>query len=160
MVQPSTDDFYPFNDRVHFELGDFFYRRNEISQKAFDDLMQLWAATLPSGTPPPFADHKDLLNCIDSIPHGEVPWQSFTVGYTGPLPEGDIPPWMEAEYDVWFRCPREIARNQLSNPMFANEMDWAPKRVFDKHGKREWSDFMSGNWAWRQAVSYTFQWPV
>ncbi|KAJ7911949.1 hypothetical protein B0H13DRAFT_2327804 [Mycena leptocephala] len=39
---------------------------------------------------------------------------------------------------------------QLANPDFKSEMDFAPKRVFV--GKqREYNDFMSGNWAWKQA---------
>lgn len=31
-------------------------------------------------------------------------------------------------------------------------MDFAPKRVFVVDGSREYGDFMSGNWAWKQAV--------
>lgn len=116
--------------------------------------MQLWAATLPPGAQPPFADHNDLNNSLDSIPFGEIPWQSFSVKYDGVRPEsGDVPSWMDAEYDVWFRCPREVARSHLANPDFASEIDWAPKRVFNRAGKREYSDFMSGNWCWKQAVS-------
>ncbi|PSR97181.1 hypothetical protein PHLCEN_2v4359 [Hermanssonia centrifuga] len=30
-------------------------------------------------------------------------------------------------------------------------MDFSPKRVFGKAGKRQYRDFMSGNWAWSQA---------
>ena len=111
---PAPADYTPFDNRTHFELADFFYRRVEISQSALDELMHLWAATLPEGEQPPFADHDDLHNAIDAIPHGEIPWQSFAVSYGGPKPEsGNIPPWMDAEYIVWFRCPREVARQQL-----------------------------------------------
>ena len=102
--------------------------------------------------PPPFANHDDPHNAIDSIETGEVPWQSFTVSYAGPKPAQDVPQWMDQEYTVWYRCPRQILTQQLGNPRFAKEMDWAPKRVYRKGLKREYQDFMSGNWAWQEAV--------
>lgn len=94
-----------------------------------------------------------MYNAIDSISVGEVPWQAFTVSYTGPKPVQDVPSWMEAEYTVWFRCPHDLLLNQLSDRSFAEEMDWAPKRVYRRGLKREYRDFMSGDWAWEEAVS-------
>ena len=90
---------------------------------------------------------------MDSISVGEVAWEQFGVVYDGPCPVDKVPTWMEQEYEVWFRCPLEMLRNQISNPDFANDMDYAPKREFDRSGKRVFKDFMSGNWAWREAVS-------
>lgn len=103
---------------------------------------------------PPFASHQELYNIIDSTKVGEVEWQSFAVSYTGEIPP-DAPAWMKAEYEVWFRNPEKVVSHQLANPSFAQEMDLAPKRVYSKKGKREYKDFMSGNWAWRQAVRIT-----
>lgn len=102
---------------------------------------------------PAFGNHKDLYSDIDAIKTGEVNWKSFKVKYSGPLPEdGEPPPWMLQEYEVWFRDVDEVLANQLKNPTFANEMDWSPKRVFRRR-KRQYCNFMSGNWSWRQAVS-------
>ncbi|KAJ7745315.1 hypothetical protein B0H16DRAFT_1321753, partial [Mycena metata] len=100
---------------------------------------------------PPFADHKDLYSTIDAIQQGDVPWQSFSVTYTGPLPtSGVAPAWMTEKYEVWFRSPLGIFEKQLANPDFKDEMDWAPKRMF-KNGKRQYVDLFSGNWVWEQA---------
>ena len=50
-------------------------------------------------------------------------------------------------YDVWFQDPLKIAEEQIGNK------DYSPKRVFSSRtGRRQFSDFMSGNWAWQQAV--------
>ncbi len=117
-----------------------------------DELMQLWGA---DDHHPLFADHKDLYNCIDAIGVGEIPWQTFSISYTGPRLSnamGEVPGWMDKHYEVHFRCPRRILQNQIGNPDFAREMDFSPKRVFGKAGKRQYRDFMSGNWAWSQAV--------
>lgn len=117
-------------------------------------LMQIWAAC--NNGDPPFADHEDLYRTIDSTQLGEVPWRCFSVSYTGEIPEGgDPPPWMSADYEVWWRDPDAVLSQQISNPSFAGEMDFAPKQVKNESGEREYKDFMSGDWAWKQAVSNT-----
>lgn len=118
--------------------------------------MQLWACTLMDfDAVPPFADCSELHKIIDSIELADVPWESFTVSCNPELVSDDNEtPWKHASYEVWFRDPLKILKNQLSNRDFANEMDFAPKQVYDrKSGKRRYQNFMSGMWAWRQAVS-------
>ncbi|KAJ6607956.1 hypothetical protein B0H10DRAFT_2166674 [Mycena sp. CBHHK59/15] len=84
---------------------------------------------------------------------GDIPWESFSVKYTGPVPEtGEVPVWMTETFEVWFRLPLAIFEKQLANPDFKDEMDWAPKRIFKK-GKRQFTDFFSGNWVWEQATT-------
>ena len=101
---------------------------------------------------PPFTDAKDLYATIDASTLGDVPWQSFTVSYSGSIEEGD-PPWKQASFDIWFRDPHAILKCQLGNRDFSGEMDLSPKKVRDQKTKvRRYQDFMSGNWAWRQAV--------
>ncbi len=92
---------------------------------------------------------------IDDIPHEDIPWQGFAVKYTGKVPE-NVPAWMTAMYDIWFRNPLQLLEAQLGNADFANEMDYAPKRILDKNKHRQYSDLMSGNWAWCQAVHILF----
>jgi len=118
-----------------------------------DELMQIWSDTLPADQEPLFVDHNDLYNTIDATILGDAPWQSFSTTYSGKLPaNGDIPPWMLAEYDVWFRDPKVVLQNQLRNPDFKDAFDYAPFQRFGKNGKREWKDFMSANWGYHQAV--------
>ncbi|KAK0191768.1 hypothetical protein F5146DRAFT_981835 [Armillaria mellea] len=118
-----------------------------------DHLLQVWAASQSDdGGSPPFADHRDLYETIDATTLEAVPWQSFSVSYNGDRrTDGPCPPWMNAEFDVWFRDPRALLENQLGNPDFVHEIDFAPKCVVDSNGKCRYQDFMSGNWAWRQA---------
>lgn len=121
-----------------------------------NELLQIWCATMCNGGDPPFANADDLYRTIDATTIGNVPWQSFSVSYNGDMGPGEPPAWKTASYEVFFRDPHAVLRNQLSNPDFAHEMDFAPKRVTDRDGKRRYMDFMSGNWAWRQAVCYSF----
>jgi hypothetical protein len=151
--EPDVDNWTPFDTRVEFETADFIYRRNQMSARDINILLDLWAASLfMHGDQPPFADHTDLYNTIDAIPHGDVRWENFTTCYNGEKPDGEVPPWMETEYEVWFRDPRTIVQNMLANPDFSGEMDYSPFREFRDHGERHFQDFMSGDWAWQQAV--------
>jgi hypothetical protein len=128
-----------------------------MSGSCINDLMQIWASTLQNqpenDSDPPFANKDDMYDTIDATCKGDIPWQSFAVSYNGPLGDGDAIPWKVASFDVWFRDPLAVLKSQLSNPDFAKEMDFAPKEVHDATtGRRRYQDFMSGQWAWRQAV--------
>jgi Plavaka transposase len=150
------DDWEPYQNRVEFELADFIYRRNQMSAGDIDDLLDLWAASLfKHNDHPPFADHNDMYSTIDATPRGDVAWESFTTEYTGERPEGDIPPWMDAEYQVWFRDPLTVVKNMLANPDFDGEFDYTPFQEFDSNGERQFQNFFSGDWVWEQAVRVT-----
>jgi hypothetical protein len=152
--QKADDDWAPFVSRVAFELADKLYRRDQASNTSVDELFDLWTAdNLPHGHTAPFIDHNDMLDSIDSIPIGDVPWESFDISYEG---EGEIPQdapnWMWEKSTVWYRNPHEVVKNLIANPDFDGEFDYAPYRQF-RNEKREWTDLMSANWAWRQAAS-------
>ncbi|KAG1837631.1 hypothetical protein DFJ58DRAFT_628057, partial [Suillus subalutaceus] len=102
----GPDDWTPYANRVDFEVADFLYHHNQMSGGDIDFIFNLWAASLAAHSKtPPFANHVDMYNVIDSTHLGDVPWQSFTSEYNGTLPEDDVPPWMTSEYDVWFQDP-------------------------------------------------------
>lgn len=90
-----------------------------------DTLMDI-LASLYDGQDPPFGSHDDLYKSIDAIPYGDSPWQSFSVKYSGPLPE-DPPSWMLADYDVWYRDPLSLLEQQFQNPEFVGAIDYAAK---------------------------------
>lgn len=150
----DDDDFSPYEDRATFEIADFLYRRNQMPGTHIDDLMALWAAKEDSE--PPFASTDHLYQTIDSTTLSDAPWESFSVKYQGPEPAEGAAPWMSQEFDVWCRNTRTVIRNQLDNPDFANEIDYSAKQVFGADGQREYSDMMSGNWAWQQSVSNSY----
>lgn len=127
-----------------------------MSAGNIDKLLKIWGQHAAStGGEAPFRSHKDLYETIDSTPVGDVPWQSFNLSYDGPRPDledGDVPAWMDDEHAVWFRDPRELIQNLLSNTDFHGEFDYMPFQEYDDIGNHRYQDFMSGNWAWRQAV--------
>ena len=122
-------------------------------------LLNLWAASLAiHDSGPPFSTAAHLYDTIDSTLLGDTAWESFSLQYNGTLPESNVPSWMRAEFDVWFRDPRDLVHNLLSNPDFKAEFDYAPFQEHTGDGRHRFQDFMSANWAWNQAVGlrYTF----
>ncbi|KAG0703375.1 hypothetical protein DFH29DRAFT_981942 [Suillus ampliporus] len=120
----ASDDWTHFRNRAEFETAEFLYTQNQMPAGQINRLLDLWASTLAKhNDKPPFADHHDLYE-----------------------------PWMDDKYDVWFHDPREVARNMLANPTYANEFDYRPYREYSSENDQwQWKDFMSGNWAWDQA---------
>ena len=155
----GEDDFFPYDSRADFELADFLFHKDQMSGSKINELMDIWAAhqqeRYGDDDPTPlFANAQDLYNVINGTELGDIPWQAFSVKYNGDVaPDG--PRWMSASYEVWFHDPLNVMESQIGNRDFGpNEMDYAPKRVFSSQGKRQFSDLMSGDWAWNQAVCY------
>ncbi|KAJ7256417.1 hypothetical protein C8J57DRAFT_1437043 [Mycena rebaudengoi] len=128
----SPTDFAPYANQADFELADLLYRCVQMSAGTIDNLMQNWAARPESTGDSPFADHEDLYN------------------YNQPVAPGDNTLWKMQEHVVHFHDSRKILQQQLTNPDFKSEMDFTLKQIF-VNGSRQYEDFMSGNWAWRQA---------
>lgn len=121
--------------------------------------MHLWAVThAGSPSPSPFQNHRDLYKTIDQTPLGDILWSSFTLQYNGEKPADDeVPAWMNASFQICYRDPRAVVHDMLGHPDFKDDMDYIPYRKYDpKTQKRQWRDFMSGDWAWIHAVRFFF----
>ena len=145
------NDWSPFENALGFKTANTFFK-NKFSAGKIDDILQLWMESLEKhGDVPPFLNHKELYSSIDTI-IGSVPWQSFTFAYNEPDITPDSPKWMTADYTIWYCEPRQLFLHMLRNPDFATAFDYAPLRQYDKDGHRQYQNFMSGDWAWKQAV--------
>lgn len=149
----SDDDWSPFVLRAGFELSELLYTAAPLSNNVIDKLLDIWSATLvPHNDSAPILDHTDLHTTIDAIKLGHVPWKSYTVRYNGLRPENAaVPEWMATDYQLWYRDPRQVIHNLFKNPDLINGIDYVPYREFDGD-ERRYSDFMSGDWAWKQCV--------
>jgi len=151
---PPPDDYSPYESRAAFQLAEFLYNREQMSAAKINELLAIMASICDKD--PPFHSHKHMYDTIDATTHGDSPWKSFSVTYSGAIPDLP-PPWMTAEYDVWYRDPKVVLEHQLANPNFKGEIDYAAKVVIDEGGHREVCDLMSGQWAFEQSVSYLFR---
>ncbi|THG92699.1 hypothetical protein EW026_g8295 [Hermanssonia centrifuga] len=149
--QDVEDGWFPFQNRIEFELTEFLFVKEQMGQQKINQLMDLWAATLlKHNNTPPFANSKDMHNTIDSIPLGDVPWKCFSVKYTGAVPENNPPTWMFQSHEVYYRDPDAVICQMHKNPDFADGFNPVPRHEFDKKDQQVFSNFMTGNWAWRK----------
>ncbi|KAJ7203848.1 hypothetical protein GGX14DRAFT_698923 [Mycena pura] len=142
----------PFESRAAFDFAQYHFVQLQTSEKNINTALDLWAASvLPFGATAPWQNAADLYAAIDEIQHGNAPWKTYSIRYTGPLPPGLAPKWMTQEYDLCTRDTRQVLHQQLATSTFRDQIDLVPHRQFNHGGKRVWSNLMSGDWAWRQA---------
>lgn len=147
-----NDDWSPFENGLTFQLADFLYRDEQMSGANLDHLFALWAQRDQDGQGSPFTNHKQMYSQIDAIEQGYAPWQCMETRYNGVVDDAS-PIWKTRTYEVWHRNPNDILRNLLDNPDFHDAFDATPLQLFGPDDRRHWTDFMTGNYAWRQAVS-------
>ncbi|KAG2099661.1 hypothetical protein BD769DRAFT_1631154 [Suillus cothurnatus] len=151
ITEKSLDDWTPYGSHIEFKLADYLFTKNQTPTHSIDQLLNIWAASLVQAGSKctVFSDHHNLYKKIDNTPLGDVKWQSFSVKYTGAIPDEGALPWMEDSHDVWFHDPCKVVRNMLTNPDFAMEMNLQPYREFaTENHECQWKDFMSGDWSW------------
>ena len=129
-----------------------------MSASNINFIMNLWAASLAQHRDvPPFRNAQSMYNTIDTTLLGDILWQSFTLKYNGDLPDGEVPaPWMEADFNAWYRDPHTFVHNIISNPDFKDEFDYTPYQEYSNDSQHHFQDMMFGDWAWKQAVSATW----
>ncbi|KAK7457887.1 hypothetical protein VKT23_010231 [Stygiomarasmius scandens] len=147
-----TNPWDPFDDMIAFQTADLLYQKVEMSQGDTDFLLNLWNLSLHKHDDTgPFYNHEAIHDAIDSIKYGSAPWHCLVTVPDADLPAG-APEWKKAKYEVWYRDPDTVIANMLDNTEFAREFDTQPYVEVKLDGKRRWSDFMSGNYAWNQST--------
>lgn len=141
---------------MQFEVCELLYLKNEMSQAHVDKLMELWAASflqegLDTGTP--FRNHVEMHDLIDSIHHGDAPWYSFKIKYSGEIPEANPPKWMTDTYEVCARDVNLVVANLLKITDFDGEFDYIPYEEFSASGEQQFCNYFSGGLARKHAVS-------
>lgn len=111
---------------------------------------------MENGEDAPFRSHEHVYETIDTTCHGDTPWKCLVVSYNGKA-SPNCPTWQANEWEVHYRDPDLVLSHLLDNPDFDGLLDYAAYIGLDKSGKRYWSDFMSGDFAYRRSVrSFAF----
>ena len=77
---PDADptDWGALKSKEGFEIAELVYCKARMSAGSIDKLFKIF-----SSEQVPFSNHTELYAAIDSVTVGGVPWQSFSVQYTG-----------------------------------------------------------------------------
>jgi hypothetical protein len=154
----ATDDnpWHLFEDRLAFDFANFQFVELEASESKVNRALDLWmAGNLKAGGDGilPWSSAEEMYSTIDAIQEGDTPWKTIAFRYTGPHP-ANPPKWMLQTYELCTRDSRLVLHQQLSTADFVGEINYVPYRQFQGNGDRIWSNLMSADWVWVQAVSF------
>lgn len=142
--------------RLSFDWAHYYFVELQAPEKKIEKGLNLWlAAKLEAGdsTSIPWSSAAEVYATIDSIQEGAAPFQTIRFKFSGPLP--DTPPrWMTETYELCTRDARILLHNQLCTTDFKDQTNLRPYRQFNHMGDRVWSNLMSADWAWNEAVKY------
>lgn len=145
----------PFDDRLAFDFANFQFTELQSSKSKINRALDLWkAAVIQAGgtNDLPWSSADELYATINAIQEGDAPWKTIPFKYNGPLPENP-PKWMLKTYELCTRDSRLLLHQQLATGEFVDQINYVPYRQFQANGDRIWSNLMSADWAWSQAVS-------
>ena len=153
---PSADAWAPFEDRPQFEFAQSAFEDSELSARQLNDMLNAVVARNISrgGTADDaiFQSHGHVMETIDNIQEGDLPFKSFSIQYTGPVDENS-PSWKRAEYIIHCRDTLSVVESIAANPEFKGFFNYKPYKEYVGRHRRRWSNLMSGQWAWKQSVS-------
>lgn len=98
-----------------------------------------------------FDSHDELLSTIDSIVVGDASWHRFSVKFNG-LISADSPAWKRQTYVVHTHNIRTVLHNILGTREFNGKFDKIPYAEYTGYQVRRYSNFMSAQWAYNEAV--------
>ena len=159
LTAPSQDgqhahDWSPFEDHLAFDWASYHYMKLQLSAASIVEGLNLWSATAikhGSSAGAPWRTANEMYATIDAIRTGSLPFKSFKFRYTGPKPPTP-PHWMEQTYELNTRDILSVVREQLATADFSGQFDYVPYKEFNSKGERLWSNLMSVQWAFMQAV--------
>ncbi|EIW76371.1 hypothetical protein CONPUDRAFT_130963 [Coniophora puteana RWD-64-598 SS2] len=148
----TAEAWHPFQSRTEFDFAYHHYVKAESSASEIQTQLDFWSAICaPLGSTPRWQNEKDMYRTIDKVQVGGVPWHVYKIRYQGPIPANSPPKWMTQAYELCVRDARAVVHEQLRSSDFKDQISYLPYRHFNHHGKRVFSNLMSGEWAWQQA---------
>lgn len=136
--------------------------RLQSSKSEIFEGLDLWRATVIkhgcvnlAGNAVPWQNADELYKTIDMIQAGETPWKCYQFSYTGPKPSTP-PRWMKETYELNARDVLHVLEQQLDTSDFRDQTTYVPYQEYDALGNRVYSNLLSGDWAYGQAVSRFF----
>lgn len=148
-----------FSDRLAFDWAHYHFVECASSEAKINKGLDLWLAAKVQATGDPYcsglpwSSADEMYATIDEIQVGHAPFHLVEFKYSGSLPQ-DPPSWMTRSYELYVRDVRASIHNMLDTPAFKSQFNSTPYRQFyDNSRDRVWSNLLSGDWAWEEAVS-------
>ncbi|KIJ43709.1 hypothetical protein M422DRAFT_252953 [Sphaerobolus stellatus SS14] len=125
----------PFADVEEWELAQWLLRSG-VSQSEMDNFLKLDIARNRLGTS--FKDKRTLMEKIDALLQGDA------LDYNGDR--------LSEELDLWYRDPTECVAELIGNPMFREDLKYAPEKLFadEEMSEEVINEMWTAEWWWEQ----------
>jgi hypothetical protein len=130
----------------------------QASAGNINQLFKIWAANNVAffdGAKPVFANVEELHSAIDGSTYGGAAWRELEFKYDGHV-DDNSPPWKKATYVSHTWNTLEVVKNMAASSEFRDKWDTVPIEEYTEGHERRYSNFMSGRWAWQEAVSFSW----
>ena len=159
LLKSHGNPWNPFSSRLEYKWAHYHYVQLQSSADDIQRGLDLWKATVmihqtdDDSHGVPWKTAKEMYESIDSISATGVVWTTHQLSYNGPQPDGTLPWWMQESYELNVRDVLSVFEEQLASKEFNSQFEYTPYEEYDQKGSRVYSNLMSGNWAFREAVS-------
>ena len=146
-------DWTPFKDHLAFDWAYYHYVTLEPLAAEISEGLDLWSAMSfkhGSSTGAPWKTVRDMYVMIDAVQAGSLPFKTHHFYYKGL--KLLMPSWMEEPYDLDAHDTLAIVWLQLATLTFKDQFDYVPYQEFNSKGEQIWSNLMSAQSAFKQAV--------
>ncbi|KAH9916112.1 uncharacterized protein BXZ73DRAFT_92536 [Epithele typhae] len=144
----------PFADRASFDFVNTVYNKMQGSAADINAILRaMLAHDILHGhneEDSMFSSYTEVVDTINEINEGPPSFQSFSVRWVGHVDENS-PQWKREQYAVHHVDIISAMRAMASNTELDGHWDYTPVAVFNADGSREFSNLMTGQWAWDQA---------
>jgi hypothetical protein len=104
------------------------------------------------GAEPVFKSVEELHSAIDDSSYGGAAWRELDFQYDGHVDEHSAS-WKKETYVSHARNTFQAVKAMVASSEFHGKWDTTPIKEYTSEHKRLYSNFMSGRWAWCEAVS-------
>jgi hypothetical protein len=97
-----------------------------------------------------FKNYNTFKRCVDQIASKQGRWQEAFV-----RPGTKDESWAPMKLSYWKRDMLEIMKDMVGDVRLVQHMEWAPKKVYNRDGKRLYNELWTGDWWWEMQVQHT-----
>ena len=154
----NSNPYFPFQSKGEWELASFL-SGSGLSMKHIDEFLslsivricfyQIYPGVLItaqiSSLGLSFRCARTLRGQIELLPGGP-PWKSTTVSLPGYSTKDPL--------TLFYRDPFESIESILKNPLFSNQIQYAPRVEYDEIGRRRYGEWVTSDGVWDAQVHF------
>lgn len=145
-VSEDINPYAPFASELDWKIAKWFVDEDP-GHAAFDRLLKIPGVIQKLGLS--FKNVRGIRKTIEKIPSASAKWKSKVLRYA------DRP---EEKFIIRYRDPVEVIRDLVGDPSLADDLHWAPSKVYSdmQREKRVYSEMWTADWWYKLQVCSVF----